>query len=96
VLKVRLKLNDLKTNMLKLKNGVNITRRALCQHIGLPYDSTLVFKAPPEAQSAAPVFQDPEQLVKNRSEYHLLNKAVEVKHVQKKLAAGEYMPQLSV
>ncbi len=96
VLKVQLKQNELKSNMLKLKNGVNLTRRALCQHIGLPYDSTLVFTAPPDAQSATLVFQDPEQLVKNRSEYHLLNKAVEVKQVQKKLAAGEYMPQLSV
>ena len=96
VLKVQLKQNELKTNMLKLKNGVNLTKRALCQHIGLTYDSSLLFKAPQDAQSAALVFQDPEQLVKNRSEYHLLNKAVEVKHVQKKLAAGEYMPQLAL
>ncbi|MCX6249271.1 MAG: efflux RND transporter permease subunit [Bacteroidetes bacterium] len=96
VLKVRLKQNELKTTMLKLKNGVNLTRRALCHQIGLAYDSMLVFIAPKDPQSAAVVFQDPEQLVKNRSEYHLLNKAVEVKQVQKKLAAGEYMPQLSV
>ena len=96
VLKVQLKQNELKTNMLKLRNGVNLTRRALCQHIGVPYDSALVFKTPPDPQSSALVIQDPEQLVKNRSEYHLLNKVVEVKHVQKKLAAGEYLPQLSL
>lgn len=96
VLKVQLKQNELKTNLLKLKNGVNLTKRALCQHIGLVYDSLLVFTAPPDTQYAALVFQDPDQLVKNRSEYLLLNKAVEVKQVQKKLAAGEYLPQLSV
>jgi outer membrane protein TolC/preprotein translocase subunit SecF len=96
VLKVQLKQNELKTNLLKLKNGINLTRRALCQHIGLTYDSSLVFSAPPDLQTTAVLFQDPEQLVKNRNEYHLLNKAVEVKQVQKKLAAGEYMPQLSV
>jgi len=96
VLKVQLKQNELKTNMLKLKNGVNLTRRTLCQLIGLAYDSTLVFTPPPDPQYAAVAFQDPEQLVKNRSEYHLLNKAVEVKNVQKKLAAGEYMPQLAL
>ena len=94
VLKVQLKLNELNTNMLKLKNGVNLTRRALCQNIGLAYDSSLVFIAVPDQLTTAVIFQDPEQLVKNRSEYHLLNKAVEVKQVQKKLAAGEYMPQL--
>jgi len=96
VLKVQLKQNELKTNLLKLKNGINLTRRALCQHIGLAYDSSLVFTAPPDPQAVAVIFQDPEQLVKNRNEYHLLNKAVEVKQVQKKLAAGEYMPQLSL
>lgn len=96
VLKVQLKQNELKTNLLKLKNGVDLTRRALCQQIGLAYDSSLVFTVPKELQTAVVLFQDPEQLVKNRSEYHLLNKAVEVKRVQKKLAAGEYMPQLSV
>jgi outer membrane protein TolC len=96
VLKVQLKQNELKTNMLKLKNGINLTRRALCQHIGLPFDSTLVFAAPPDQETGTLIFQDPEQLVKNRSEYHLLNKAVEVKQVQKKMAAGEYMPQLAL
>jgi outer membrane protein TolC len=96
VLKVQLKQNELKTNMLKLKNGVNLTRRALCQHIGLAYDSSLVFTAPQEPLGTAMTFQDPEQLAKNRNEYHLLNKAVEVRQVQKKLAAGEYLPQLSV
>jgi len=96
VLKVQLKQNELKTNMLKLKNGINLTRRALCQHIGIAYDSMLVFTAPPDTQSEAIVFQDPEQLVKNRGEYHLLNKAVEVRQMQKKLAAGEYLPQLSL
>ncbi len=96
VLKVQLKQNELKTNMLKLKNGVDLTRRALCQHIGLAYDSSLVFTAPPDQAGTAIIFQDPEQLAKNRNEYHLLNKAVEVRQVQKKLAAGEYLPQLSV
>ena len=82
--------------MLKLKHGVNLTRRALCQLIGLDYDSSLVFVALPDPQVAEIIFQDPEQLVKNRSEYFLLNKVVEVKQMQKKLAVGEYMPQLSV
>lgn len=96
VLKVQLKQNELLTNMLKLKNGVNLTKRALCQQIGLAYDSSVVFTVPPELQSEVIIFQDPEQLVKNRSEYLLLNKALEVRQVQKKMAAGEYMPQLSV
>jgi multidrug efflux pump subunit AcrB/outer membrane protein TolC len=96
VLKVQLKQNELRTNLLKLKNGINLTRRALCQHVGLIYDSSLVFNALPDNQVVPVMFLDPEQLVKNRSEYQLLNKAVEVRQVQKKMAAGEYLPQLSV
>lgn len=96
VLKVHLKQNELNINSLKLKNGINITKRALCQHIGLVYDSSLCFTAPLDSQFAFLVFQEPEQMVKNRNEYLLLNKAVEVKQVQKKLAIGEFLPQLSL
>ncbi len=95
-LKVQMKQNELKINMLKLKNGINLTRRALCQLVGLAYDSSLVFTAPPDLQVASVIFQDPDQLVKNRSEYNLLNKVVEVKQMQKKMAVGEYLPQLSL
>ncbi len=96
VLKVQLKQNELKISLLKLKNGVELTRRALCQHIGVRYDTALVFIASPELQPASTSLQDPEELVKNRTEYQLLNKVVEVKQVQKKMAAGEYMPQLAL
>jgi outer membrane protein TolC len=96
VLKVQLKQNELKTNLLKLRNGINLTRRALYQYIGLPYDSSLVFITSADPSPVTMTFPDPEQLVKNRSEYSLLSKAVEVKQVQKKLAAGEYMPQIAV
>ncbi len=96
VLKVHLKQNELKISLLKLKNGINLTKRALCQQIGLVYDSSLCFTAPLDSQFAFLVFQEPEQMVKNRNEYLLLNKAVEVKQVQKKLAVGEFLPQLSL
>ena len=96
VLKVQLKQNELRTNMLKLKNGLNLTRRALCQHIGLSYDSNLVFTTMADPLLTTLLMQDPEKLVKNRAEYQLLNKVVEVKQVQKRLAAGEYLPQLSL
>jgi len=96
VLKVQLKQNELKTNRLKLNNGIDLTLRALCQHIGVVYDTSLHFTAPPAEQPQNLSFRDPEQLVKNRTEFLLLNKAVEVKEVQKKMAVGEYMPQLAV
>jgi multidrug efflux pump subunit AcrB/outer membrane protein TolC len=96
LLKVQIKQNELKTNMLKLKNGLELTRRSLCQQIGLAYDTSLVFVPPDILQAKNIEFADPGQVVKNRNEYQLLNKVVEVRKMQKKMAVGEYMPQLSV
>lgn len=96
VLKVRLKQNELKTSLMKLRNVKELTKRALCQHIGIPYDSNLVFTPPAVLQVSSPEFSDPEDLVRNRNEYLLLNKALEAKQVQKKMAVGEYLPQLSL
>lgn len=96
VLKVQLKQNELKTNSLKLKNGKELTKRALCQHIGVPYDSTVQFPIPTLLAAPPLEFANPDRAVMNRAEYQLLNKAVEVRRVQKRMAVGEYLPQLSL
>ncbi|HNY03103.1 MAG TPA: efflux RND transporter permease subunit, partial [Bacteroidales bacterium] len=96
LLKVQLKQNELKINRMTLENGIGLTARALCQHMGIAFDSTLVFQNPVLAGEAEVIFSDPDKLVKNRKEYQLLTKAVEASVLQKKMAAGEYLPQLSV
>ena len=84
-------------NKLKLKNGICLSTRALCQHIGIVYDSTLVLVQPlvptePPIQSNS----NKSDVVKNRHEYQLLNKALEAEKLQKKLVLGEYLPQLTL
>ena len=97
LLKVQLKLNEVEMNKLKLKNGICLSTRALCQHIGIVYDSTLVLVQPlvptePPLQSNS----NKSDVVKNRHEYQLLNKALEAEKLQKKLVLGEYLPQLTL
>jgi len=97
LLKVQLKLNDVEMNKLKLKNGISLSTRALCQHIGIIYDSTLVL-VQPLVPTELPIQSSNEKsnVVKNRHEYQLLNKALEAEKLQKKLVLGEYLPQITL
>jgi len=96
LLKVELKQNELKTNILKLKNGITLTTRALCQHIGIDYDSALVANTQPLIPQSLEIHPDAQGMVSNRMEYTLLNKAVEAEMLQQKITRGEYLPQLAI
>lgn len=96
LLKVRLKQNELEGNRLKLTNGIELSRRALCQHIGIQYDSAMVLTdSTTVTGNPVSLFVDPEDAVKNRNEYRMLQKAVYAEKLQKKIVEGEYLPQLS-
>jgi multidrug efflux pump subunit AcrB/outer membrane protein TolC len=97
LLKVQLKMNELEGNRLKLENGISLSTRALCQHIGVAYDSTLVLTQPLiptklEQESGV----DSRNIAKNRHEYQMLSKAVEAEKLQKKMSLGELLPQVSI
>jgi multidrug efflux pump subunit AcrB/outer membrane protein TolC len=96
LLKVQLKLNELQTNRLKLTNGIMLSKMALCQHIGIANDSSLLLEdriLP--AESPIEIIADAKQAVESRSEYRMLNKAVKAEELQKKIVAGELLPQVS-
>lgn len=97
VLKVSIKLNELNINKLKLQNGIELSKEALSQHIGVSYssnmqftDSVLVDKSP-EAY-----FADENQSINKKYEMNLVNKAVQAEKLQTDLKKGEYLPQVSV
>jgi multidrug efflux pump subunit AcrB/outer membrane protein TolC len=95
LLKVQLKQNELATNRNKLDNGITLTSMALCQNIGIPYDTALVFESPVISTSTVERV-DAQKVVTSRTEYQLLNKAVEAETLQRKMTRGEYLPQLAV
>jgi outer membrane protein TolC len=96
LLKVQLKQNELQSNMLKLQNGIELTKQALCQHIGIAYDSTLVVDTQPLIPQALAMRPDAQNMATSRVEYSLLNKAVEAEELQKKITLGAYLPQLAI
>ena len=96
LLKVQLKQNEWQSNRLKLVNGISLTKRALCQQIGIPYDSLLVLSDMPKTDVIVPEVSSTSEAVTHRDEYQLLNKATEAEKLQLKMTRGELMPQLAV
>lgn len=96
LLKVQLKMNEVEMNKMKLENGINLSTRALCQHIGISYDSTLQLIQPLVPTELPQSTSENSDVVKNRHEYQLLNKSLEVERLQKKMVLGEYLPQVAL
>lgn len=96
LLKVQLKQNELQSNRLKLKNGLSLTKMALCQHIGIAFDSTLVLSNEPASGELVSPTVSVNEAVASRPEYQMLNKAAEAEMLQLKMTRGELMPQLSL
>ena len=97
VLKVKLKLSEVQLNKSKLENGRKLASMAFCQHIGISYDSSLVFKDELEISDLPQsYFVDKNEALKKRVEYSLLEKSVEAEELQTKIKRGEYLPQAAV
>ncbi len=97
LLKVQLKINQINANQLKLGNGISLVRMALCQHIGIEYNETVDVKDTTfNMPEPATLYIAPTQALSNRSEYQMLNKAVEAEVLQKRMTRGEFLPQLAV
>ena len=96
LLKVQLKQNEWQSNRLKLLNGISLTKRALCQHIGIPFDSLLVLSDQPQEAVFVPETTSSTELVTNRNEFQLLNKSIEAEELQLKMTRGELMPKLAL
>ena len=97
LLKVQLKINEVNTNQLKLENSISLLKMALCQHIGIEYSDNMTLQDT-VFQVIAPdeLYTSPDAALANRSEYQVLNKMIDAELLQKRLARGEFLPQLSV
>jgi outer membrane protein TolC len=96
LLKVQLKQNESQSNRLKLVNGISLTKMALCQHIGISYNSTLLITDEPTVTILFSESSSVNEAVANRSEYQMLNKATEAEELQLKMTRGELMPLLAL
>ena len=97
LLKVELKQNELEMDRLKLANGIELAKMALCQYIGVAYQPGISFSDTiPVVIQPQLIYTDHQQALLKRPEYGLLQKSTEAEKYQTKMKRGEYMPQVGV
>ena len=90
LLNVQLKQDELKSGMLKLDNGIKITRMLLAQQMGMDKDSFNISEGinsimeTPESQRV-----NTDSAVSNRTEYKLMDKNIEANALQTKIKREE-------
>jgi outer membrane protein TolC len=87
----------LKVNKLQLENGVRLASMALCQFVGIEYDSTMILADTViVVNSPLSVYLEPEQALSSREEYKLLQQSVKAEELQTQIKTGEYMPEVGI
>lgn len=94
-LKVALKRDEMRSNLLKVENGIQLATMALCQLSGIEYSPTL--------QLTDTVGTEPSDIdvriaeaVARRKESRLLAFNVQAEQLKKKMIVGEALPQLAI
>jgi len=97
MLKVEVKRSEVLLNKSKLENGRRLAMMAFCQHIGIPYDSSLVLTDSLTLEgSPESYYVENTEALKNRSEYQLLQASVHAEELQSDMKLGEYLPQAGI
>ena len=97
VLKVEVKRSEVLLNKSKLEGGKKLALMAFCQCVGIQYDSTLVLSDSLKMDGIPQsYYASPDEALKKRAEYDLLQASVRAEKLQTRMKLGEYMPQVAV
>lgn len=98
VLRVSIRQNEMRSNELKVANGLRLAKGALCQHIGIAYDENLRLTDTLSDQLPSPtaVYTEEQEAVNRRYEKQLLEMNVTAEQLKHKMTVGEALPQLYV
>ena len=96
LLQVQLRQNELKSQRLKLNNGIDIVRQLLAQYCGLSTTEFALAQPSLQDESLAMSAITPDSALPNIPEYQLLQKQVEVADLQRKMEIGKNLPSVAV
>ncbi len=100
LLQVELRQNDIKSQQLKLENGISILQLVVAHYCGLSCDtfqvSSVMQPAANGVENVAGEYVSPESSLASLAEYQLLNKQVEAMKLQKRMAVGQSLPTLAI
>ena len=96
LLQVQLRQNEMKSQRLKLHNGIDIVRQLLAQYCGLSTTEFTLAQPSLQDEGLAMSAIAPESALPNIPEYQLLQKQVEVAQLQRKMEIGKNLPSVAV
>lgn len=98
ILKVTLKQNEMRSNMLKVENGITLSTMLLCQMIGMEYNENVMLTDTVPDNSMVGNLSDADVLnaVCNRKESDLLDLQVRAEKLKKKMAIGKSLPHIMI
>lgn len=100
VLRVKLKLNEVKSNRVNLDNGVSLCKMLLCKHLGMDVDSSLGFdiERPDmnDPESPMSVYINHQEALAYRAENILLETNVDAGKYQTKMQRAGYLPTVAI
>lgn len=99
LLQVKLKRNQMQSNMVDLDNGINLVKMALAQTLGEGPNANIDVNPSPlnEEVPTMPLdlYVEPEKALLNTPDYRLLNSAVKASELQERIAVGENLPTVA-
>lgn len=98
-LKVDLKRNGYRADLVDLDNGIELMKRLLAQQMGLGVEKKAdINEAVPDTVPPFPseLRIEPSQALGHTADYQLLVKNVEARELEKKIETGSHMPQVGV
>lgn len=95
-LQVELKRNEMLASQQQLASGIRLSKRLLCNQIGIDYSDSLVFEEPQDDTPSLLPFCYSDTGDTLRPETRLLQLNIEVEELRKRLTLGEALPQLTL
>lgn len=96
-LKVKLKINEMNANIIKINNGISLCKMALCHQIGVTYSDSVTLSDTLQNVSEPWLLKaDNGTAVQGRSEFKLLDLNVKAKKLERRMIVGETLPQIGI
>lgn len=98
LLKVDLKRNEYRANMVDLENGISLMRMLLSQYIGANFERPIdiQWEIPAEVpEYPLSIHVDPAQALAETINYQLLNQQVRAKQLEKRMELGKHLPTVA-
>jgi len=98
-LSVKVKLNDAELTLIKVQNGLSLSKMLLCQSCGLPLDTEISLEDENLDDVVIPAYKNEyteDDIMKNRPELQSLNLATKIYGKKVNIARSEFLPTVAV